>query len=168
MSLGSFARWLEQRAWAEDFSGSPHAYPIVLATHLTCIAFFGGIILVTNIRLLGWISRSLPISDILERLRLVKWTGFFIMIACGALLAGSEAGKYLVNPYFWTKMALLLLLGVHALVFRRSVYRDARALDNAAIMPARAKLAGALSLILWTGVVCCGRMIGYFTASPGR
>lgn len=160
----TFARWLEHRAWAEDFSGSPHAYPIVLAIHLTCIAFFGGIVLLTNIRLLGWTSRGLPISDVLEKLRLVKWTGFFIMITCGALLAGSEAGKYYINPYFWTKMALLLLLGVHALVFRRSVYRNAPALDSATVMPRQAKLAGALSLVLWTGVLCCGRMIGYFTA----
>jgi len=46
------------------------------------------------------------------------------------------------------------------------VYRNAGALDRATVMPGRAKLAGALSLILWTGVLCSGRMIGYFTAVP--
>jgi len=78
------------------------------------------------------------------------------------LLAGSEAGKYYGNPYFWTKMALLELLIVHSLVFRRSVYRNTAQLDRAEVMPSQAKLAAALSLILWIGVVTAGRMIGYY------
>jgi len=58
MSLLSFAHWLEQRDWAMDFAGSAYFYPIVLATHLTCIGIFGGMILITNLRLLGWVLRS--------------------------------------------------------------------------------------------------------------
>jgi hypothetical protein len=96
------------------------------------------------------------------RLRPWKWGGLVLMVTCGALLAGSEAGKYYGNPYFWTKMTLLSLLIVHSLVFRRSVYRNTAALDRAAVMPGRAKLAAALSLILWIGVVTAGRMIGYY------
>lgn len=163
----SFAQWLQHRDWAENFSGSPHAYPIVLALHLTCIALFGGLILITDLRLLGWTLRSLPVTDFVQRLRVAKWTGFFTMVTCGALLAGSEAAKYYVNPYFWTKMTLLALIGVHALLFRRSVYRNAE-LNRATVMPGRAKLAGALSLLLWTGVICSGRMIGYYTATPAH
>jgi hypothetical protein len=162
MSLASFAHWLQDREWAGDFSGSPNAYPIVLATHLTCIALFGGMILITNLRLLGWALGGISVTDVVQKLRVWKWAGFLIMITCGALLAGSEAVKYYVNPYFWTKMTLLVLLGVHALVFRRGVYRNTAELDRAAGMPGRAKLAAVLSLILWTGVVCAGRMIGYY------
>jgi hypothetical protein len=59
-------------------------------------------------------------------------------------------------------MTLLALLIVHSLVFRRSVYRNTAELDRAEGMPGRAKLAAALSLILWLGVVTAGRMIGYY------
>jgi hypothetical protein len=166
MSLNYFAHWLQQREWAEWFSGSPYAYPIVLATHLTCIALFGGMILITDLRLLNWTLLGVPLADILKKLRVLKCVGFFIMAGCGLLLAGSEAAKYYVNPYFWTKLILLALLAVHALAFRRTVYRNAAVLDRTPVMPGRAKLAGALSLILWTGVVCSGRMIGYFTPPP--
>jgi hypothetical protein len=86
------------------------------------------------------------------------------MVTCGALLAGSEAGKYYINPYFWTKITLLALLVVHSLVFRRSVYQNTAELDRAEVMPGRAKLAASLSLILWISVVCAGRMIGYYEA----
>lgn len=162
MPVASFAHWLEQREWALDFAASAHAYPIVLATHLSCIALFGGMVLLTNLRLLGWALTGYPVSEVFDRLRVWKWIGFAIMISCGLLLAGSEAGKYYDNPYFLIKMALLALLGVHALVFRRGVYANTAALDRAPALPPQAKLAAVLSLILWTGVLCAGRMIGYY------
>ena len=166
MSLSSFAHWLERREWALEFAASAHAYPIVLAIHLSCIAVFGGMVLLTNLRLLGWALTSLPISEVLDRLRIWKWLGFLIMVTCGVLLAGSEAGKYYNNPYFQIKMALLGLLGVHALIFRRGVYRNAAALGAEPAIPLQARLAAISSLILWTGVLCAGRMIGYYVGAP--
>jgi hypothetical protein len=164
MSLLSFARWLENTEWAGDFSASLYFYPTVLSIHLTCIAIFGGMILVTNLRLLGWALPNQTITDVVGKLRLWKWAGFAIMVTCGALLAGSEAVKYYFNPYFWTKIALLALLGIHGLAFRHSVYRNTAELDRASTIPRQAKLAASLSLILWIGVVWAGRMIGYYTS----
>jgi hypothetical protein len=62
---------------------------------------------------------------------------------------------------FWIKMALLLMVAVHALIFRRSVYANPARLDEAPSMPANAKLAAALSLILWAGLVFSGRLIAF-------
>ena len=58
------------------------------------------------------------------------------MVTMGLLLATSEMDKYYANPYFQIKMCLLLLVGVHAVVFRRSVYGNAAAIDQAAEIPA--------------------------------
>jgi hypothetical protein len=159
--LSSFAQWLGGREWALDFAAS-WLYPIVLATHLICIPLFGGMIFMTNLRLLGWSMRSYSISEVVTRLRIWKRIGFVIMIACGLLLAGSEFDKYYDNPYFWTKMTLLSLIGVHGLIFRRGVYQNTAALDQASVLPRQAKLAASLSLVLWIGVVSAGRMIGYY------
>jgi hypothetical protein len=164
MSLYSFAQWLSMREWAQDFAASALLYPAVLATHLICIALFGGMILLTNLRLLGWSLKSYSISDVVGRFRIWKRIGFVVMVTCGLLLAGSEAEKYYINPYFWTKMILLVLIGVHGLAFRPSVYQNTAQLDRALVIPRQAKLAASLSLILWVSVVCMGRMIGYFEA----
>jgi hypothetical protein len=51
---------------------------------------------------------------------------------------------------------------VHALIFRPTVYNHPEDLYAAAVIPARAKVAGTLSLVLWTGVLCNGRLIGYY------
>ena len=40
------------------FSESVLVYPIVLSIHLACIALFGGMILMTNLRLLGLTSKA--------------------------------------------------------------------------------------------------------------
>ena len=116
-------------------------FPVILTTHLACIAVFGGMILVTDLRLLGWALRGRAVADVVDGLRNWKRLGFCIMVTMGALLAGSEAEKYSINPFFWCKMVTLALIGVHALVFRRSVYAKASEFDRTGVIPGRAKLA---------------------------
>lgn len=165
--LFSFAQWLAHTDWAMDFAGSSYLYPIILATHLSCIALFGGMILMTNLRLLGWTLKGFSVTEVVGRLRIWKRIGFCVMVGCGFLLAGSEADKYYGNPYFWIKMTLLVLIGVHGLAFHRSVYYNTAKLDESPVMPSQAKLAAVLSLVLWISVASFGRMIGYYEGNEG-
>lgn len=141
-------------------SGVP--YPAVLSTHLTCIAIFGGLILMSDLRLLGLALTKVPVSEVLLRTRLWKRVGFVIMVTCGILLAGSKLASYYDNPYFQIKMILLALVGVHAIVFHRSVYANPARLDNLKVMPRAAKTAACLSLALWLGILSMGRWIAYY------
>ena len=145
-----------------DFSESVLAYPIVLSIHLACIALFGGMILATDLRLLGLTFESLTITDVVTSLRPWKRAGGTIMIAMGLLLAASEAEKYAPNPFFWTKMIILGLIGVHALIFRPIVYSKTEELDRSAVIPTKAKVAAILSLGLWTSMFVMGRLIAYW------
>jgi len=123
---------------------------------------FGGMILVTDLRILGWALRDVPVSDIIRQTRIWKRIGFVIMVSCGILLAGAKLVSYYDNPYFQIKMTLLALVGVHAWVFHRSVYANPEALDRAPSVPRAAKLAAWLSMILWVGILSNGRWIAYF------
>ena len=144
------------------FSESVLAYPIVLSIHLACIALFGGIILATDLRLLGLTFKSLTITEVVTSLRPWKRVGGTIMIAMGLLLAASEAEKYAPNPFFWAKMIILGLIGVHALIFRPIVYNRTEELDRNPVVPTVAKVAAILSLILWTSMFTMGRLIAYW------
>jgi hypothetical protein len=139
-------------------------YPAVMATHLSCIAIFGGMILMTDLRLLGLALQSTPVASVIDSTRIWKRFGFILMISCGILLAGSKLDTYYGNPYFQLKLSLLVLIGIHGLIFRRSVYLSAAELDKTPKLPLRAKLAGSISLILWLAVVTCGRWIAYYDA----
>ena len=99
---------------------------------------------------LGWLHRGLVVLVLLA------------FVLCGLMLGTSEADKYYPNAFFWTKMTLLSLTLVHAIVFRSSVYRNTEALDSAPTIPMVAKVAAVSSMILWAGIATMGRLIAYY------
>jgi len=157
MSIAHIFHWVQSTGWANALRESDLVYPIVLSLHLFGIAFFGGAILITNLRLLGLILQKSTVADIVGQLRPWKWAGFILVVTCGVLLASAKADAYYPNPYFRIKILLLACVGVHALVFRRTVYRV-----SSAVLPRNARLAACLSLALWLGIVSMGRWIAYY------
>ncbi len=159
--LLSFAQWIQLTGFFTALRGSAYVYPIVMSMHMVGIALFGGMVLMTDMRLLGWGMRKRSIADVVDQFRVPKRWGLLLIVTCGVLLAGSKAEEYYYNVFFRTKLILLAAVAVHELVFRRSVYADPAALDRAPGVPGSAKLAAALSLVLWASIACCGRGIGY-------
>jgi hypothetical protein len=157
----SLCQWAQSTAFFTAIRGSWYVYPGIMATHLLGIAFFGGMILITDMRLLGFAMRNRAISDVVDQLRVPKRVGLLIVATCGILMLGSKAEEYYYNIFFRIKLVLLLCVFLHGMIFRGSVYMNAAALDRAAKVPGRAKLAAFLSLLLWTGIACAGRGIGY-------
>ncbi len=158
----SIAHSIQSIGFLSNFSESVLAYPIVMSTHLLCIAFFGGMILITNLRLLGLTYKSVTITDMIRSFRPWKRVGGVIMIGTGLLLATCEAEKYSPNPYFWTKMIILGLILVHGQIFRPIVYTKTEELDQSPVVPTKAKIAAILSLVLWTAMFTMGRLIAYW------
>jgi len=161
MSLLSFAQWVQATGFFTALRGSWYVYPIVMSSHLAGIALFGGLILATDLRLLGIAMRRRPVADVVDQLRPLKHLGLTVVVICGALMLGSKAEEYYYNAFFRAKMTVLALIVIHAIVFRRSVYARAAEFDRDGRIPGRARLAAALSLVLWTSMVICGRGIGY-------
>jgi hypothetical protein len=157
--LLSFTQWVQATDLFTAVRGSWYSSPIVMSLHMVALALFGGTILITDLRLLGaW--RKYPVSTVIEQLRWPKRIGFLLVATCGILMAGSKAEEYYYNAFFRIKMTVLALIVLHALVFRSGVYGNPKQLDGP-VLPGRAKLAAALSLILWTSMACAGRAIGY-------
>ncbi len=146
--------------------GSSYAYPVILALHMVALALFGGMIVMTDLRLLGFTAGGLSVSDVVDRLRKPKTIGFIFAATCGVLLLIGNPEKYLANIFFRIKLSLFVLVAVHALAFHRGVYSRAAELDAAPRMPGRARLAACLSLLLWFGIACAGRGIGYIVYRP--
>jgi hypothetical protein len=133
-------------------------YPIIGGVHLLTIALFGGMLLTTDLHLLGWVMPGRPFSAVWHQFRPWKRIGFVIVAATGLLLAWAEPVRLYRSPSFWIKMSLFALVGVHALVFRK-VYGYPEKLDG--VICSRAKLAALLSFILWAGLVVTGRFIAF-------
>lgn len=84
------------------------------------------------------------------------WTrvGFALMLITGPLMFSADAVSYHNNPSFQFKMVCLLA----AFLFHFTIHRK---VARSQVSPLAAKLAGGLSLVLWTGVVAGGRMIAF-------
>ncbi len=161
MSLLSTCEWIQNTDLSTAIREGALYYPIIGGVHLLAIALFGGMLLAVDIRLLGWGMQRRAVSDVVGQLRAWKRFGFVVVVASGALLGWAEPLKLYHSKSFWIKMALLLMVGVHALVFRKTVYGNSTRLDEAPLMPSVAKLAAVLSLILWAGLVLSGRLIAF-------
>ncbi|MEQ1946794.1 MAG: DUF6644 family protein [Bryobacteraceae bacterium] len=155
-----FCQWLQATDVFTALRGSAIVYPVILSLHMIGIAFFGAMILVTDLRLLGVAMRTYPVTSVVNRLRVPKRIGFAVMVICGVLLFSTKAEEYYYNIFFRIKMILLALVCLHALLFAENVYGSAAEMDTSGIT-SKAKIAAGASLVLWLGLAICGRAIGY-------
>ena len=83
------------------------------------------------------------------------------MVVTGALLFYAIPVKTYLNIFFRIKLLFLLMAGVNIAVFEFTISRSMIEWDLNPVPPLRARLAGGLSLLLWSGIVAAGRMIAY-------
>lgn len=133
------------------FALQPFHHLVRLAHILSMGAFFGGIGLL-DLRLMGWNS-ALPVRPLAQHLLPLLYGLFAIIVTTGAALFFYEPVRVGSHPYFTLKLLLIVLGLINAALFHRAGY--VLALAAGGQMPMRARLAGALSLMLWTGVVIC-------------
>ena len=157
----ALCKWLEQTWVGASVRESLWLFPAIETVHLLGMAALLGTVGVFDLRLLGWVMRRARVSEMGRRLLPWAWLGFAVQVVTGALLFSSEAIKIYTNPAFRLKMLLIVLAGVQALVFHRTVYRGVAKWDETGLLPVGAKLAGFVSLLLWVGVVAAGRFIGF-------
>jgi hypothetical protein len=146
---------------------SAYLYPVILALHLSAISLFGGMIVLTDLCLLGWFPRQVSAVAVVDGLRVPKRVGFVVAATFGFLLFCCKAEQYYYNIYFRTKLLLLALVAVHALVFRSRVYNRPGEMMPVGVPNLQVRLAALLSLLLWAGILTAGRAIGYVPAPPG-
>ncbi len=108
--LLSFALWIQATDFFTYLRGSGYVYPCILSMHMVALAMFGGMILMTDLRMLGWAMRSRPVADVVDQLRVTKRWGLVLMVTLGVLLACCKAEEYYYNIFFRVKLILLGLI----------------------------------------------------------
>ena len=164
--LIDLAIWVQNLGPFADLRSSAYMYPILLSLHLVGLGLFGAMILVTDVRILGWGMRSFTIANVIKNTRWLKRIGLVFTATCGFLLFCSKAEAYSYNAFFQAKLTLFALVIVHALIFRGSVYNRPDEIEGNPALLSRARTAAALSLTLWTCIMICGRGIGYLNSAP--
>ncbi len=161
MSALEFFEWLGNTPGSTAILESLWVYPAIETTHVLTLCLFLGLIAMLDLRLVGLTLKDVPASDVAERLLPWARVGFAVMVVSGLLLFYSSPVRAFENIFFRIKVVLLILAGINVFVFHSTVYKHVSEWDVAPRPPARARMAGYLSLTLWAGVVVAGRMQAY-------
>jgi Family of unknown function (DUF6644) len=160
-SIHHFLDWLQNTPVAMTVAQNPWAFPTIESMHVLAITFVVGSIAIVDLRLLGLAGRDQKITRMTSEILPWTWGVFGIAVIAGSLMFSSNAVKYFDNVAFRMKFTLMLLAGVNMMAFQFITFRSVAKWDETAATPLAVKLAGAFSLLLWIGVVACGRWIGY-------
>jgi hypothetical protein len=161
VDLTAFAEMLEASGLAEWMRGSLKALPVIESIHVMAVALVFGTIFIVDLRLLGFPDTRRPFTR--ESGELLRWTwiAFVIAVVTGSLMFVPNASRYVVNTAFGLKMATLLAAGLNMAIFQFTTFRTVARWDAGAPVPLAGRVAGALSILLWTSVIVFGRWIGF-------
>lgn len=161
MSVPALFEWLEGTWASVAIRESILFYPIVETSHVLTLCLFLGMTATWDLRLVGAALRRVPVSEVVNRLFPWAIAGFVLMVISGSMLFVSSPVRASQNIFFQIKMVAIALAGLNAFVFHRTVFRWVAEWDRSEGIPFRARIAGFLSLVLWSAVVVCGRMQAY-------
>lgn len=135
------------------FATQPYHY-IIRFVHVLSMALFYGGIAALDLRLLGWRP---PLSLKAFALQIIPWlyVTFAIAVISGLALFFYDPLHVGSHAYFTGKMILTGLGVINAWLFQRTGYLAALPVEGQSPEhpTAHARLIGAVSLVLWTGVV---------------
>lgn len=134
-------------------------YPLVLSSHAVGMAILAGIVIMVNLRILGFAPGIRVYA--LKPLFKVAMVGLVINLVSGLMLFAASANKFFENNPFRIKVVLLIVGGVLLVMMARQFFRDSDPLENPEANP-KTKMLAALAIIVWLGVIVSGRLIAYF------
>jgi len=151
---------VEQLAIAKAMREWLWLYPSVEITHIVGFTLLVGSVVMFDLRVLG-LSKGIPVRQLSRHL--LPWSvgALFLIVPTGLLMFSAHASDFLNNRAFQLKMALLVTAGLNAAFFRMGPYQTVKTWDVQVPAPLAAKLSVSISLVLWLGVISCGRLLAY-------
>jgi uncharacterized membrane protein len=136
---------------------NPWVWPICEVFHFVGLCLLFGVVLLVNLRLLGFV-KGVAFADVHL---LLPWAmvGLGINIVTGMLFFLAAPGQYTQNPAFVWKIGLILIAGVTLLY--PTMCDRAGELTPEDRAPLTGSIIAAGSICLWIGVIFLGRFLPY-------
>jgi hypothetical protein len=166
MHFANFLLWLHDTHFSVVMRESNWAEPIVETIHVLTLTLFFGFAVLLDLRLLGVVLTSRPISEVLKQLNLWLAIGYVIMVVTGLLLFSGDPISFYSTFPFKLKMVLLVITAINAIVFNMTIGSKTDSWDTSPNPPWQAKFSGILSLVLWIAIIAAGRVIAYVLPPP--
>lgn len=156
--------WLESSALAGFLRGlGIWTYGLLNLAHILGIASLFGAVLLLDLRMLG-LWQSVPARQLIRPTVPVAAIGFMLAATTGFMMLTFNASEYAGNPFLYIKLPVIVVGLINVAIIQRLGAWKRAAAGEPAETGDRKVLAfsGGLSLVIWTTVITCGRMIGYW------
>jgi hypothetical protein len=152
--------WIEHSALATAMRQDIWLYPAIEILHIFGFVTLVGSIAMLDLRLLG-LSPRIPVR-LLAR-HLLPWTlgALIVIVPTGLMMFIAHASDFISNTAFVLKMSLIFAAGFNAIAFHLGPYRSVSEWDSNFATPAAAKAHALVSILIWMGVITCGRLLAY-------
>jgi hypothetical protein len=137
------------------------AMPVVEALHVMAAATVMGTVLVVDLRLLGLPNLKRAVTRVSGEMLRFTWAAFALAVITGVMMFAANANTYYGNTAFRIKLLALAAAGVNMALFHFGAFRSVAQWDQNQVSPRAAKVAAALSILLWVGVIFVARWIGF-------
>ena len=155
--------WLEATPAGWFVNEYTWAWPIAESFHFIGLCLLVGTIGLFDLRLLGFV-KLIPLPA-LHRLIPVGIFGFGINVMSGSIFLAAAPFQYLYNESFYFKVTFLSIAGLNVAVFYLVFYRKVIKLGAGDSAPIGARIIGGISLAMWIGVMCAGRLLTFYRPS---
>ena len=159
--LTSLASWIASTRLSLFFQSTNGLIATSQSIHILAISVVFGSGLMISLRLLGVGASGRTVSRLASTLLPWMWWSLLALLLTGLLQTVAEPVRELGTTAFWLKMGMLVCVLALNVWFGRTVRARAATWDSAVTRPASARLFAVASLLLWVGIVLCGRLIAY-------
>jgi hypothetical protein len=158
------------RSWAEQLAATPlslwlqvHSWviPTSQSLHIAALSVVYASALLISLRLLGVSRRGRSVAALVSTLTPWMYRALALLLFTGAIQTIAEPLRQFITPAFWWKMGMIVVIVISTVIFDRSVRRHLERWAAGTAHPMWARWFALASIALWTGIVICGRLIGY-------
>ena len=155
MNIRQFSDWLSDTPFSQVIQITSWAIPAIQTIHIIALAALFACALLVALRIAGRGFSSEPLPQLARRYVRAIWLLLLVLLLSGSLLVIAEPGRTITNPVFYAKMTLLVLAIAITLWLARVARRELEVPIGVHVF------AGAVSMLLWSGIIVAGRFIAY-------
>jgi len=159
-ALRSLQAYLYATPQGEFLRTAKWGWPIFESLHFVGMSVLLGTVGMFDLRLLGF-ARGIPIAA-LHRLIPLGISAYVLNAITGFCFLSATPDQYLFNLAFRWKVTFFIVAGFNVMFFYARVFKRLQTLDPNAALPLGARIAGAVSLCAWIGVMSAGRLLTFF------
>jgi uncharacterized membrane protein len=156
----NFWERLENSAWVTPITHSPYGYSTMSVFHYFSIFMLVGTIALVDLRLLGIAVRRQSIKQLAEQLFPWTWTALGVAVFTGFFEFASGPDHFVGSRMFLFKLVIMVVAIVLAAVIQIKVSDW----SQMPAVPASAKIAATLSLLLWLSVILTALEVANYNA----